>query len=60
MRKLPRKQPAARRNDWVVFCQMFGTMLDLPNGWPMFCRDIRQFRSDKGNPQLPEQSWVGR
>src|ERR1039458_8509705 len=22
--------------DWVVLCQMFGTMMDLPDGWPMF------------------------
>src|SRR5215831_4354209 len=20
--------------DWVVFCQIFGTMMDLPKGWP--------------------------
>ena len=28
--------------DWVVLCQLFGTMMDLPSGWPMFCRDLRQ------------------
>lgn len=28
--------------DWVVFCWLFGTMMDLPEGWPMFCRDLRQ------------------
>lgn len=28
--------------DWVVLCQLFGTMMDLPPGWPMFCRDFRQ------------------
>lgn len=42
--------------DWVVFCQMFGAMIDLPKGWPMFCRDIKQLAVDKGNPKLPEQS----
>jgi hypothetical protein len=28
--------------DWVVFCQLFGTMMDLPDGFPMYCRDIKQ------------------
>ena len=40
--------------DWVVFCQLFGAMIDLPKGWPMFCRDIKQLCVDKGNPQLPK------
>ena len=41
--------------DWVVLCQLFGTMMDLPKGWPMYCRDIKQLCDDKGNPSLPEQ-----
>lgn len=41
--------------DWVVFCQMFGAMIDLPKGWPMYCRDIKQLCDAKGNPKLPEQ-----
>lgn len=41
--------------DWVVFCQLFGTMMDLPKGFPMYCRDIKQFCDDLGNPKLPEQ-----
>lgn len=41
--------------DWVVFCQIFGTMMDLPKGFPMYCRDIKQLCDDKGNPQLPKQ-----
>lgn len=41
--------------DWVVLCQLFGTMMDLPKGWPMYCRDIKQLCDDKGNPKLPEQ-----
>lgn len=41
--------------DWVVFCQIFGTMMDLPKGFPMYCRDIKQLCDDKGNPQLPAQ-----
>lgn len=29
--------------DWVVLCQLFGTMVDLPESWPMFCLDLRQW-----------------
>jgi hypothetical protein len=28
--------------DWVALCQLFGTMMDLPSGMPMFVRDLRQ------------------
>ncbi len=28
--------------DWVVFCQLFGSMMDLPNGFPMYCVDLKQ------------------
>lgn len=41
--------------DWVVLCQLFGTMMDLPNGWPMYCRDVKQLCDELGNPKLPEQ-----
>ena len=41
--------------DWVVFAQLFGKMIDLPKGWPMYCRDIKQLCDDLGNPKLPEQ-----
>lgn len=41
--------------DWVVLCQCFGAMIDLPKGWPMFCMDIKQLAVEKGNPRLPEQ-----
>jgi hypothetical protein len=42
--------------DWVAFCQLFGTMMDLPKGFPMYCRDIKQECDRLGNPKLPEQS----
>ena len=29
--------------DWVVFCWLFGAMVDLPKGWPMYYRDLKQF-----------------
>ena len=41
--------------DWVVLCQLFGTMMDLPKGWPMYCRDVKQLCDAMGNPKLPEQ-----
>lgn len=41
--------------DWVVLCQLFGTMMDLPKGWPMYCRDVKQLCDELGNPTLPEQ-----
>lgn len=42
--------------DWVVLCQLFGTMMDLPRGWPMFCNDVEQLRASLGDPKLPKQS----
>ncbi len=42
--------------DWVVFCQIFGAMIDLPEGWPMYCRDIKQLCDSLGNPKLPPQT----
>jgi hypothetical protein len=42
--------------DWVAFCQLFGTMMDLPKGFPMYCRDIKQECDRLGNPKLPEQT----
>ena len=41
--------------DWVVLCQMFGAMVDLPKGWPMYCRDIKQWSDDLGGLILPAQ-----
>jgi hypothetical protein len=42
--------------DWVALCQLYGTMMDLPKGWPMYCRDVKQLCDEVGNPKLPEQS----
>ena len=42
--------------DWVSLCQMYGRMVDLPKGWPLFCRDVKQLCVDRGNPRLPEQT----
>lgn len=41
--------------DWVVLCQLYGRMIDLPKGWPMFCMDLKQLAVMMGNPMLPKQ-----
>lgn len=41
--------------DHVVFCQLFGTMMDLPQGFPMYMRDLKQTVDELGNPKLPKQ-----
>lgn len=28
--------------DWVAFCWLFGNMIDLPKGFPMYCNDLKQ------------------
>lgn len=33
--------------DWVLFCSLFGTMMDLPSGMPMYCRDLKQTLDEK-------------
>jgi inhibitor of KinA sporulation pathway (predicted exonuclease) len=34
--------------DHVALCQLFGTMMDLPKGWPMYTLDIKQVLEIKG------------
>lgn len=33
--------------DHVVFCWLFGRMIDLPNGFPMYTRDLKQILDEK-------------
>ncbi len=40
--------------DWVLLCQLFGKMIDLPDNWPMFCNDIQQEAGRQGWPDLPD------
>lgn len=40
--------------DWVALCQLYGTMMDLPKGWPMFCLDLKQLLFAQGNPRVPK------
>lgn len=39
--------------DWVVFCWLFGRMIDLPANFPRYCRDLKQRLDDRGNPEVP-------
>ena len=41
--------------DHIVLCQLFGTMMDLPKGFPMYCMDIKQWCKQLGDPELPQQ-----
>lgn len=46
--------------DWVVFCWLFGRMIDLPKGYPKYCKDFKQYLDDRMIPKkaLPKQSGV--
>lgn len=41
--------------DWVMVCQLYGTMMDKPDGWPSYCRDLQQELDRHGftDDQLP-------
>lgn len=41
--------------DHVAYAQLFGRMIDLPAGFPMFTMDIKQEMVRLGNPRVPEQ-----
>lgn len=41
--------------DHVVLCQTFGTMIELPKGWPMMSYDIKQLHKDKGFATMVKQ-----
>ncbi|MER6515127.1 hypothetical protein [Nonomuraea sp. NPDC001636] len=41
--------------DHVALAQLFGPMIDLPPGVPMWTNDLRQECERLGNPQLPDQ-----
>ena len=58
--------------DWVVFCWLFGKMIDLPKGFPMYCRDLKQiadeiwettgkntrFTSNNSHNALEDARWI--
>jgi hypothetical protein len=41
--------------DHVALCQLFGAMIDLPDGIPMFTNDLKQECVRLGDPRVPEQ-----
>lgn len=42
--------------DHVVLCWLWGRMIDLPAGIPMWTNDLRQERHRLGNPEMPKQA----
>lgn len=40
--------------DWVIFCWIFGKMIDLPKGFPMYCRDLKQLLDESGKDRIPK------
>lgn len=43
--------------DWVALCQLFGKMIDLPKGWPMYCLDLKQLALSKDIKNSDELPW---
>lgn len=41
--------------DHVVLCQLWGKMIDLPSGIPMFTHDLRSMMTTKQAMELPKQ-----
>lgn len=43
--------------DWVALCQLYGKMIDLPKGFPFWCRDLKQLMEfhDIKKDKLPKQ-----
>lgn len=42
--------------DHVALCQLWGRMMDLPDGVPMWTNDLRQERRRLGDPEMPRQT----
>lgn len=44
--------------DWVALCQLYGPMVELPDGFPFYCRDLKQLMDELGvqKDQLPAQT----
>jgi hypothetical protein len=34
--------------DWVALSSLYGCMVNIPQGWPMFCRDVKQLSEMTG------------
>lgn len=42
--------------DHVALCQLYGRMVDLPTGFPMYTNDLKSEIVRLGSPKVPEQS----
>jgi hypothetical protein len=40
--------------DWVLLCSLFGRMIDLPKGFPMYCIDLKQMLDDVAIEKIME------
>lgn len=45
--------------DWVVFCQLFGKMINLPKGFPMYCVDLKQILEEREYTQIKAYKHLG-
>jgi hypothetical protein len=41
--------------DHVALAQLFGPMINLPEEWPMYTKDLKQWCDELGNPEMPKQ-----
>jgi len=43
--------------DFVALCQIFGTMMDLPPGYPHYIKDLQYLLDERGisDDELPQQ-----
>lgn len=46
--------------DWVIFCWLFGRMIDLPKGFLMYCIDLKQTLDEKNILQLKDYEHLGK
>ena len=42
--------------DHVALCQLWGSMIDLPDGVPMYTHDLKQEHDRVGAPPMPQQA----
>lgn len=45
--------------DWVLFCQLFGIMIEMPRGYPHLCMDLKQYQRHLDVKYLPPQRGGG-
>lgn len=45
--------------DWTVFCWLFGKMIDLPKGFPMYCRDLKQMADEEVEARINNAKGAG-